>query len=254
MDLTFFKGGHSIAQMPVLNQRLEVILWILRVADHKLVTMWFNTRQPIDTFSASFNYRAAGFVSGLSFIIQDNSQGTGAVNNFSGGGFGGIGQSWGVLFLRDGSTTIVRVQENGVVGSGGRNVAPHSTGGSGFDVSLDYNGTLLTITIDDGTNDPVIQTVFVSPSIANLIGSGDALIGFGAFTLSSGSQRISNFQFSSTAALIGDVSLDDNVNFLDIAPFVALLSADDYQIEGDINRDGNVDFLDIAPFIDILAN
>ena len=54
--------------------------------------------------------------------------------------------------------------------------------------------------------------------------------------------------------LLGDVNRDEVVNFLDIAPFIALLSAGDFQAEADANEDNRVDFLDIAPFIGILSS
>ncbi len=55
--------------------------------------------------------------------------------------------------------------------------------------------------------------------------------------------------------LIGDVNTDDIVNFLDIAPFIGVLSMPGaFQPEADINQDGVVNFLDIAPFIGALAN
>ena len=50
--------------------------------------------------------------------------------------------------------------------------------------------------------------------------------------------------------LLGDVNMDGTVDFLDIAPFIAVLSMPDgFQTEADTNQDGMVDFLDIAPFI-----
>ena len=49
--------------------------------------------------------------------------------------------------------------------------------------------------------------------------------------------------------LIADVNLDGFVNFLDIAPFNALLTTNAYQLEADVNQDGFVDFLDISFFI-----
>ncbi len=52
--------------------------------------------------------------------------------------------------------------------------------------------------------------------------------------------------------LLGDVNLDGVVNFLDIAPFITLLTDGDYQAEADCNQDGVVNFLDIAEFIAIL--
>ena len=47
---------------------------------------------------------------------------------------------------------------------------------------------------------------------------------------------------------------DGIVNFLDISPFIAILSAGDFVAEADANEDGDVDFLDIAPFIALLSS
>ncbi len=53
--------------------------------------------------------------------------------------------------------------------------------------------------------------------------------------------------------LLGDVNLDGVVDFLDISPFIASLTSDQYQAEADVNEDGFVNFLDIAPFIGVLS-
>ena len=53
--------------------------------------------------------------------------------------------------------------------------------------------------------------------------------------------------------LLGDVNRSGAVDFLDISPFVALLSAGEFQDEADINRNGVVNFLDIGPFVRILS-
>ena len=53
---------------------------------------------------------------------------------------------------------------------------------------------------------------------------------------------------------LGDVNQSGDVSFFDIAPFIAVLSANAFQFEADIDGDGDVDFFDIQPFIDILAN
>ena len=59
---------------------------------------------------------------------------------------------------------------------------------------------------------------------------------------------------SSSETLIGDVNTDGVVNFLDIAPFIGVLSTPgSFQAEADINEDGVVSFLDIASFIGVLA-
>ena len=55
------------------------------------------------------------------------------------------------------------------------------------------------------------------------------------------------------AVLLGDANCDETVDFLDIAPFIALLSSGEFKAEADIDDSGVVDFLDIAPFIAILS-
>ena len=54
--------------------------------------------------------------------------------------------------------------------------------------------------------------------------------------------------------LLGDVNQDDQVNFLDISPFIEVLSSGIYQSEADVNGDGVVNFEDIAPFITALSS
>ena len=57
----------------------------------------------------------------------------------------------------------------------------------------------------------------------------------------------------STTTLIGDANCDGTVNFLDITPFIALLTSDDFKPEADIDGNGVINFLDITPFIAILS-
>lgn len=54
--------------------------------------------------------------------------------------------------------------------------------------------------------------------------------------------------------LLGDVDRNGIVNFLDIAPFIALLTTADFQQEADMDLNGTVNFLDIAPFITALSS
>ena len=44
------------------------------------------------------------------------------------------------------------------------------------------------------------------------------------------------------------------VNFLDISPFISVLSSGEFQLEADVNQDGAVNFLDISLFIQALSN
>lgn len=53
--------------------------------------------------------------------------------------------------------------------------------------------------------------------------------------------------------LLGDVDLDGTVSFLDISPFISILSSGGFQDEADIDQNGVVNFLDISPFIGLLS-
>jgi len=58
----------------------------------------------------------------------------------------------------------------------------------------------------------------------------------------------------SISPVLGDVNLDGVVDFLDISPFITLLTTGEFQFEADINLDDEVDFLDISPFITLLSS
>lgn len=53
--------------------------------------------------------------------------------------------------------------------------------------------------------------------------------------------------------LLGDCNQDGTVNFLDIFPFIEILTSGSYLEEADFNQTGEVTFLDIAPFIASLS-
>jgi len=70
------------------------------------------------------------------------------------------------------------------------------------------------------------------------------------------SSTFSSFEIAVTSTetvLLGDVNLDGIVNFLDISPFISILSNTGFQAEADIDQNGVVDFPDISPFIGILS-
>ena len=58
---------------------------------------------------------------------------------------------------------------------------------------------------------------------------------------------------SESKVVLGDVNLDGEVDFLDIGPFVELITTGQTQAEADINGDGMVTFLDIGPFVALLT-
>ena len=52
---------------------------------------------------------------------------------------------------------------------------------------------------------------------------------------------------------VGDVNCDGEVNLLDVAPFVELLSNGGFSEKADINQDGSLDLLDVSPFVALLS-
>ena len=122
---------------------------------------------------------------------------------------------------------------------------------------FDSNGILL------GTNDDFDDTVSLFSALTLELPAGDYTVVVGTFDtvfadgpsvtagLGLGDYALSVNSLSDF--LLGDVNVDGTVDFLDIAPFIAVLTAGGSdQAEADINGDGIVDFLDIAPFIAIL--
>ena len=181
-------------------------------------SVFFNTRQSIDTFTASFSYEASagpvGSSPGISFIVQNDPRGTGAITNvLAGSGFGGIDQSIGVVFdieANDVDETTVSVLQNGAIsGDSGASLGSLDPRLNTVDITINYDGgTLLNVIADDGVNTPFNQTVLLPTDITTAIGSDDAFIGFGGSTLlfDDVTQTISNFQFSSTSTAVPEPS------------------------------------------------
>ena len=61
------------------------------------------------------------------------------------------------------------------------------------------------------------------------------------------------YTFSVGGFPLGDVDLSGTVDFLDIRPFIGLLTSGTFQTEADIKQDLAVDFLDIRAFIGLLS-
>lgn len=63
-----------------------------------------------------------------------------------------------------------------------------------------------------------------------------------------------NISFDVAAdCVLGDINGDGVVSLTDVSPFVALLSAGQFQCEADINEDGVVSLTDVSPFVTLLS-
>ena len=234
----------------------------MTVGSNLVNNVWYNERQNIEEFSATFRYRVNGasFNSGYgaAFIVQNDSSGLEALgDSFFGYGFSGVDQSAGVTIELNGfnGSTEIGFNTNGIVGDGAANAAPHTPSGSGFVVSVDYNGFLLTISVlDDGLPEPFVQN-FAVPSLPDIVGDTEAYVGFGAGTAGGTiNQILSEVHFVSGPPIIGDVNCDGMVDLLDVAPFVSLIQSGAYMPKADINGDGELDLLDVSPFVDLLSS
>ena len=64
---------------------------------------------------------------------------------------------------------------------------------------------------------------------------------------------VSVFLNNGSVLSIGDVNCDGAISLLDVEPFVAVLTSNQFDEKADINGDKVVDFLDIAPFVELLT-
>ena len=105
------------------------------------------------------------------------------------------------------------------------------------------------------TISPGISSSFISLDV-NSIATGNGELFF-AVNGSAGESVLVNVEIGSEPGEPGepgDVNQDGKVNFLDISPFIQVLSSGEYQIEADVNQSGEVNFLDISPFIQVLSS
>ena len=209
------------------------------------------------TVGVSFQALAGSLVTISGGTVNDSLEiGAGSEVNISGGNISDTVASGSVNISGGTIDSLLQVNSGSQVTiSGGSIDAISASGGSqvnliGREFFVDGQaldtlvlGEALTVTVRDG-------------SITGLLADGQPF----SFPLNTGFSVDGNFSSNATltvtldaSVLLGDVNRDGLVNFLDIAPFIGILSAGGVQAEADINQDGVVNFLDIAPFIGVLT-
>lgn len=158
---------------------------------------------------------------------------------------------------QDGDNLLITNVEFGAIFDGTDFTATITTGGVG------QSAVLINFNLADVSNnilaDGVVATITVDSSSANLSDSFvlnpnvlEATAAFDNGTPLAISSSTTTLQVGQSV-LLGDANRDGVVNFLDINPFIALLTFNVFLAEADINQDGAVNFLDIDPFIDALV-
>ena len=171
-------------------------------------------------FSTAFQFRftdTGGIApaDGITFVLAANSAGLGG----AGGGLGYLGVANSVAIEFDtfdngevGGSNHVAVDTNGALN--GIGVSPYGISSCGFGftsgcmsngdvwtVNIAYNGTNLTVSVQDGAN-AVQNLINASIDIPSLLGTNNAFVGFTASTGSGfENQDILNWQFANTPQL-----------------------------------------------------
>ena len=149
--------------------------------------------------------------------------------------------------------------DTSVVNISGGTVGNAFLAGTGSNINLFGSDFILDgVSLDDLVADEAFTITDRDVTLSGLLADGTAF----SFDLSSArvggqDQFLADANLTvtlSTEFLLGDVNRDSVVNFLDISPFISVLSINGDQAEADINEDGVVDFLDIAPFILLLSS
>ena len=138
------------------------------------------------------------------------------------------------------------------------------------DMRDDTDGTMsaLYYSFSDDAGVSWSDNVQVSPAFNSLIGhpnqnkigdyydmrSTDDAVHIAYSATFNGEQDVFYLQIPATPGiLIGDTNHDGEVNLLDVAPFVQVLSKAGFLCEADINQDGFVNLLDVEPFVELLS-
>lgn len=169
-------------------------------------SVFLNHPQSVGRFVASFTYQdvGGGGADGCAFVLQNAAAGPSALGAAGGSlGCNGVSPSVAVEFNIYSSYGVgVAVRGNSQTGAPYPSTAPvNLAGGNPIDVSLDYDGTALSVRLTD----TVTHATFVTNAvvdIAGVLGTNTAYVGItGADGGISSTQVVTNFQFASLTSL-----------------------------------------------------
>ena len=185
------------------------VLTITSGAINQARTFFNNTPVVVNTFHTSFDYTDTAVTAntnnadGTAFILQNvgaTALGTGA------GGFGytGLTPSFAVEFnIASANSVGFRFAQNGAVGGYASTGSVNLASGTPVHVDLSYNGTTLTMTLTDASNNTFTSSETVD--IASILGSSTAFVGFGGSTnaTQASTQTVANFAYTGSATAYG---------------------------------------------------
>lgn len=219
-------------------------------------SIFYTTRQAYSQFVASFTYQAlnAGQFCdyGTTFTIQSDPFEANAIGSTGGNlayaGNPGVRNS--MAFTLQLGTNTSGYWTGGNTGNSNSIEGINLRSGHPIDVTLSYNGTILSIhLIDTVTNQEYTANLIVG-DLEDVIGAPTAFVGFTASTTtgqcagSAADQYISDFLY--IVECDADANMDGQLNILDFVAFQQAFVAGDES--ADCDGDGNLDVLDFVCF------
>jgi hypothetical protein len=173
-------------------------------------SFFYNTKQPISNFTASFTYKdvTTNGADGFAFVLQNDPRGLTALGDAGGAlGYGGgpiITPSAAAEFnIYSGNTNSSgRFATNGATGGYTAFGSVNIDSGDPIRITLAYNGTTLTETLLDLTNNNT-YTTSTPVDLATVLGAATAYVGFtGGTGGATAQQDITNFVYSTGASQV----------------------------------------------------
>jgi hypothetical protein len=194
----------------VLNSAAEQVGNVLRVAPTTggVGSVFYQDKVDVSEFNTQFQLRFSdpdGFADGLTFVIQNDSDGVNAIGGGGGGiGYNGLSPSLAASFDIWVNGSPCETSRNISILSDGEWCSPKLTSADFYfyddviyNIWIDYDGITYEIFISETTTKPVSPIVSKDVDIASIIGSNMGYIGFTASTgAASANHDILNWSFN----------------------------------------------------------
>jgi hypothetical protein len=205
-DFSDFQINKTDSGSPVTLSLSNESITLTDTGSSETRSIFATTPQPVGTFTASFIYQATNigfnydYIQGGTFTIQNSASGASAIGTGGGFGYTGIGSSLAIAIALENQgdpDTLTTVGQNGSIPNLSSTAPVDAYNGNPIEVTISYNGTLLEETLKDiVTNDTWSTDYVLGSSLASIIGSSTAYVGFTADTFAGADQTFSDFTFT----------------------------------------------------------